>query len=119
MAQQALGAGTVVPRKRALFGLLDSDGWAWASVKAFFWLILIIFLTAYLPDRAYYLTVGRTVELGILAWPPINPSPPTNESLPCPAPVGAIVPWHPSPPELALPAARTDGSVLQVGTKIL
>ena len=34
MAQQALGAGTTVPRKRALFGLLDADGWAWASVKA-------------------------------------------------------------------------------------
>ena len=29
------------------------------------------------------------------------------------------MPWHPSPPELALPAARTDGAVLQVGTKIL
>ena len=35
MAQQALGAGTVAPRKRALFGLLDADGWGWASVKAF------------------------------------------------------------------------------------
>ena len=34
MAQQALTAGTTVPRKRAMFGLLDADGWAWASVKA-------------------------------------------------------------------------------------
>ncbi len=34
MAQQALGAGMIVPRKRVLFGLLDADGWAWAGVKA-------------------------------------------------------------------------------------
>lgn len=119
MAQQALGAGKTVPRRRALFGLLDSDGWAWASVKAFIWLILIIFLLGYLPDRAYYLTVGRTVDLGVLVWSPINLCPPANESLPCPAPVGALVPWHQSPQDLALPQARTDGAVLQVGTKIL
>ena len=30
MAQQALGPGTAVPRRRALFGLLDADGWGWA-----------------------------------------------------------------------------------------
>ncbi len=119
MAQQALGAGRVVARRRALFGLLDADGWGWASAKAFGWLILIIFMLGYLPDRAYYLTVGRTVSLGVLAWSPINLCPPTNETLPCPAPVGALVPWHPSPPELALPAGRTGGSVVQVGTKLL
>ena len=119
MAQQALGAGMSVPRRRAVFGLLDADGWAWASVKAFVWLIIIIFILGYLPDRAYYLTVGRTVDLGVLAWSPINLCPPGNETLPCPAPVGALVPWHPSPPELALPAARTDGAILQVGSKIL
>ena len=119
MAQQALGAGTTVRRRRALFGLLDADGWSWASVKAFVWLIIIIFLLGYLPDRAYYLTVGRTVDLGVLAWSPINLCPPGNETLPCPAPVGALVPWHPSPTELALPEARTDGAVLQVGTKVL
>lgn len=119
MAQQALGAGMTVPRRRALFGLLDADGWGWASVKAFVWLIIIIFVLGYLPDRAYYLTVGRTVDLGVLAWSPINLCPPSNETLPCPAPVGALVPWHPSPEELSLPSARTDGAVLQVGTKIL
>jgi hypothetical protein len=119
MAQQALGAGHAVPRRRALFGLLDADGWGWASVKAFAWLIFIIFILGYLPDRAYYLTVGRTVDLGVLVWSPINLCPPTNETLPCPAPVGAVVPWDPSPPQLALPGARTDGSVLQVGTQIL
>ena len=119
MAQRALGAGTVIPRRRALFGLLDADGWAWASVKAFVWLIIIIFLLGYLPDRAYYFTVGRTVDLGVLVWSPINLCPPTNGTLPCPAPVGALVPWLPSPPELSLPQPRTDGSVLQVGTQII
>ena len=113
-----LGSGTVIPRKRALFGLLDADGWAWATVKSFVWLILIIFLLGYLPDRAYSLTVGRTVDLGVLFWSPINLGPPTNETLPCPAPVGAVVPFEASPPQLALPAGRTDGSVLQVGTQI-
>ena len=119
MAQQALGTGMSVPRRRAVFGLLDADGWAWASVKAFVWLIIIIFILGYLPDRAYYLTVGRTVDLGVLAWSPVNLCPPSNESLPCPAPAGSLVPWHQSPPELSLPKARTDGVILQVGTKIL
>ena len=119
MAQQALGAGTLLPRRRAMFGLLDADGWGWASVKAFVWLIIIIFILGYLPDRAYYLTVGRTVDLGVLAWSPINLCPPTNLTLPCPAPVGAVVPWEPSPQELSLPQPRTDGAVLQVGTRIL
>ena len=118
MAQQALGPGTAVPRRRALFGLLDAEGWGWASVKAFVWLVIIIFLLGYLPDRAYYLTVGRTVDLGVLVWSPINLCPPQNESLPCPAPVGALVPWEPSPPELNLPQPRIDGSTLQVGTQI-
>jgi len=118
MAQQALGPGTAVPRRRALFGLLDAEGWGWASVKAFVWLVIIIFLLGYLPDRAYYLTVGRTVDLGVLVWSPINLCPPQNESLPCPAPVGALVPWEPSPPELNLPQPRIDGSTLQVGTQV-
>ena len=119
MAQQALGAGMTVPRKRAMFGLLDADGWGWASVKAFVWLILIIFVLGYLPDRAYYFTVGRTVDLGVLVWAPINLCPPQNESLPCPPPVGAAIPWQTSPPELDLPAPRTDGAMIQVGTSIL
>ena len=36
-----------------------------------------------------------------------------------PAPAGSVVPWHLSPPELALPAPRTDGAIIQVGTNIL
>lgn len=118
MAQQALTAGMTVPRKRAFFGLLDADGWGWASVKAAVWLVVISLMLMYIPDRAYYLTVNRTLDLGVLAWSPINLCPPENEGLPCPAPVGAVVPWHPSPAELALPAARTDGSAVQVGTKL-
>jgi hypothetical protein len=119
MAQRALGAGMIVPRKRALFGLLDADGWGWAGVKAFVWLVIIILLLGYIPDRAYYLTVNRTVELGVVAWSPINLCPPGNENLPCPAPVGALAPWHESPPELALPTPLTDGAAIQLGTKIL
>ena len=81
MAQQALTAGTI-PSKWALFGLLDADGWTWAGIKAFIWLVIITLMLAYIPDRAYYFTVNRTVELGLLAWSPVNLCPPGNESLP-------------------------------------
>jgi hypothetical protein len=114
-----LGPGVIVPRKRALFGLLDADSWSWAAIKAFIWLIIIILLLGYIPDRAYYLTVNRTVDLGLLVWSPINLCSSDNETLPCPAPRGAIVPWHLNPPELVLPAPRTDGTAVQLGTKIL
>jgi hypothetical protein len=119
MAQQALQPGTTQPRGRALFGLLDANGWGWASLKAAFWFILMIFMLGYIPDRAYYFTVNRTIDLGILAWSPVNFCPETNQSLPCPAPVGAVVPWQESPAEVALPAARTDGAVVQSGTTLL
>ena len=115
---RALTAGPA-PRRRAMFGLLDADGWGWASVKAFFWFIVIIFLLAYVPDRAYYFTVSRTIDLGILAWSPVNLCPPENEGLPCPVPAGSILPWHPSPPELALPAVRTDAAFVQAGTNLM
>jgi Kelch motif len=119
MAQRALTTGGTVRRKRAVFGLLDADGWGWATLKAFVWLIIIIFILAYLPDRAYYATVNRTLDLGILAWSPVNLCPPENENLPCPVPVGAITPWHPSPAQLNLPQPRTDGAVVQIGTRLL
>ena len=118
MTARALGPGPH-PRRRALFGLLDAEGWGWASVKAFFWFVVIIFILGYIPDRAYYLTVNRAVDLGILAWSPINMCPSENQTLPCPAPVGAILPWEKNPEPLALPAPRTDGAVVQVGTKLL
>ena len=119
MAQQALPAGRATTRGRALFGLLDREGWGWASVKAVFWFIAIIFLLGYIPDRAYYFMVNRTIDLGILAWSPINLCPPSNESLPCPPPVGAAIPWEVAPPEISLPKPRTDGSVIQSGTQML
>ncbi len=118
MAGQTLSPGTA-PRRRVAFGLLDSDGWGWASLKAFFWFIVIIFMLGYLPDRAYYFTVFSTINLGILAWSPINLCPPSNETLPCPAPAGAMIPWQPSPPELRLPAPRTDGAAVVAGTKLV
>ena len=115
----ALGPGLVVPKKRAFFGLLDADGWSWASLKAFVWLVIIILMLGYIPDRAYYFTVNRTLQIGLLVWSPINFCSNENETLPCPAPLGALVPWHESPSELALPQARTDGRAIQLGTKIL
>jgi hypothetical protein len=119
MAQQALHPGTTQTRGRALFGLLDANGWGWASLKAAFWFVLLIFMLGYVPDRAYYFTVNKTIDLGILAWSPINFCPEGNRTLPCPAPVGAMVPWTTSPPEISLPEPRTDGAVVQSGTTIL
>lgn len=119
MAQQALPAGRTSTRGRALFGLLDANGWGWASVKATFWFIVMIFALGYLPDRAYYFTVNRTLDLGILAFSPINFCPPENKTLPCPAPVGAVVPWEVAPPELSLKGPRVDGAIAQIGTKLL
>jgi Kelch motif protein len=116
---QALPPGRVAPRRRVLFGLLDADGWAWAGVKATFWFLVILLLLGYLPDRAYYFTVNRTLDLGIVGISPVNFCPPENEQLPCPAPAGAVLPWYPSPEELSLGAPRTDAAAIQVGTNLL
>ena len=116
---RALESGRTLPRRRAMFGAFDADGWAWASVKAIIWFVIIIILLAYIPDRAYYFTVNRTIDIGVLAVSPINLCPPENEGLPCPAPAGAALPWHPSPPELVLSEARTDATAIQVGTTLL
>ena len=119
MAQQALHPGTTQTRGRAFFGLLDANGWGWASLKAAFWFVLLIFMLGYIPDRAYYFTVNKTIDLGILAWSPLNFCPEGNKTLPCPAPLGAIVPWSTSPAQISLPEPRTDGVVVQSGTTIL
>src|SRR3982751_1848016 len=103
MATQTLSPGPLPRRRRVFFGLLDGDGWGWAFLKAFFWFVVIIFLLGYIPDRAYYFTVNRTIDLGILAWSPVNFCPPADEGLPCPPPQGAVVPWHPAPPQPAPP----------------
>lgn len=115
---KALAPGRPV-RRRALFGALDADGWAWAFVKAFAWFLIIILALGYIPDRAYYFTVSRTLELGILAWSPVNLCPAENRGLECPPPTGAIVPWELSPTELELPAPRTGGAAIQIGTDLL
>jgi hypothetical protein len=127
MAAQALGPGTTIVRRRAFFGLLDAGGWAWATLKAAFWFVAIIMLLAYIPDRALYATVQPTIEIGVplqtfnksLNVTPINLCPPSNETLPCPAPVGAVLPWQPNPPELALPEPRTDAAVVAAGLQTL
>jgi hypothetical protein len=110
MTQTALPAPQLVAaRRRAFFGLFNADGWPWAVVKSLFWFVLIIILLGYIPDRAYYFTVQRTVDVGLLAWSPVNFCPPENETMPCPVPAGATLPWHPSPAQVSLPAARTGG----------
>jgi len=106
-------------RGRPLFGLLDPDGWAWASLKAFFWFIVILFLLGYLPDRAYYFTVNPTIDLGINAVSPVNFCPSENESLPCPAPAGGILPWQKAPTQLNLPEPRRNGAAVQAGSNLL
>jgi hypothetical protein len=114
------------PRRRVLGGLLDADGWIWALVKSLFWLLVMIMALGYIPDRAYYFTVLRTISLGVdPATKPgsylsfVNLCPPENGGLPCPVPAGALLAWQPSPSELALPAPRTDGGLAQLGTTLL
>jgi N-acetylneuraminic acid mutarotase len=120
MAQTAFPAPQhVTARRRAFFGLFNADGWPWAIVKGLFWFVLIIVILGYIPDRAYYFTVQKTVDLGVLAWSPVNLCPPGNETLPCPAPVGATLPWHPGPGEVSLPAPRTDGVAGVIGQAYL
>jgi N-acetylneuraminic acid mutarotase len=118
MTEQTLGAGSTT-RRRVLFGLLAADGWSWAGLKALFWFIVIILLLGYIPDRAYYFTVFSTIDLGINAVSPINFCPPANSGLPCPPPPGSVLPWQPAPSELALPAPRMDGSLVQAGIKLM
>ena len=114
---KALPAGSV--RRRVLFGALDADGWSWAGLKATFWFVVIIMLLGYIPDRAYYFTVNRTIDLGIMLWSPVNLCPAENGSIPCPAPAGAIVPWELSPSQLDLPEARSYGAAAQLGSTLL
>src|SRR4051794_30760641 len=116
MAEYALPPGAV--RRRAVFGLLDADGWTWATLKATFWFVFIIFVLGYVPDRAYYFTVSPTIDLGFNAFSPINLCPATNQTLPCPAPAGAVVPWQQSPAELALPQGRTAVGTFSSGTNM-
>jgi len=89
-APRLVGAG---PQKRVLFGLLDAAGWGWAGVRAVAWTLVIILLLGYIPDRAYYLVVSPTVDLGLNLAPIVNICPAENEGLPCPAPRGALLPW--------------------------
>ncbi len=116
---KALPAGRAV-RRRPMFGLFDGDGWAWATAKASFWLIVLIMTLGYIPDRAYYFMVSRTVELGILGWSPVNLCPPENgASMPCPVPVGGVLPWQATPEAAALPEPRSGGAGIQLGTNLL
>ncbi|HYN70575.1 MAG TPA: hypothetical protein VEX41_10245 [Candidatus Eisenbacteria bacterium] len=107
------------PVRRPLFGALDPDGWTWAGIKAMFWFIVLILALGYIPDRAYYFTVNKTIDIGVLAWSPINLCPAENRGLPCPAPAGAMVPWEAAPTQLTLPEPRTAGAAAQLVTHLL
>jgi N-acetylneuraminic acid mutarotase len=113
---RAIGPGAVAPR-RVLFGLLDADGWGWAGVRSVLWTLVIILMLGYIPDRAYYLTVSPTVELGLNMASLVNICPGENEGLPCPAPAGALIPWK-SATEADLPGDGVDGSLLQAGSHL-
>src|SRR5512141_3455368 len=123
MATTALPPTANATRRRTFFGLFDADGWAWAGAKAIFWFVVIVTMLGYIPDRAYYFTVGKTVEIWPLApflqWSPVNLCPPENQTLPCPAPTGATLPWQPNPPQVQLPQGRTDGAAAVIGTTYL
>jgi hypothetical protein len=120
MAQTALPAPRQTVRRRVAFGMFDADGWPWSVVKALFWFVVIITMLGWIPDRAYYFTVGRTVELWPLApfmkVPLVSMCPAENETLPCPAPAGATLPWQPAPAEVNLPKATTDAASAVIGT---
>ncbi|MEO8225431.1 MAG: hypothetical protein ABI661_11560 [Gammaproteobacteria bacterium] len=116
---KALPAGRPI-RRRPMFGLFDGDGWAWATTKATFWLLVIIMVLGYIPDRAYYFIVSRTMDVGLVLWSPVNLCPPENGStMPCPVPVGGVLPWQASPVQAALPAPRSAGAAAQLGTNLL
>jgi hypothetical protein len=74
-------------------------------------------MLGYIPDRAYYLTVSPTVELGLNLASLVNICPAENEGLPCPAPAGALIPWK-NATEADLPGDGVDGSLLQAGAHI-
>lgn len=118
-------------RRRILFGLFDADGWAWASVKAAFWFVFAWATLGYLPDRAFYLTVLKTLDVNAFIgfervfglqqppfFPVVNFCPPSNGPIDCPAPPGGMTDWQTSPTELALPEPRNGASVLQAGTRL-
>lgn len=103
--------------RRVLFGLFDAAGWGWASFRAVLWTLVIILLLGYIPDRAYYLTVSPTVDLGLNGVSLVNICPAENEGLPCPVPAGALIPWK-SGPAAALPGRGDGGALLQAGTNL-
>jgi N-acetylneuraminic acid mutarotase len=116
LAEQALPPGAI--RRRAVFGLLDADGWGWAGIKATWWFLVIIFLLGYVPNLAYYFTVGTTIDVGYNAISIVNFCDAGNKDLPCPAPAGAMTPWQPNPAELTLPAGRAGALAVQSGTHL-
>ena len=73
-----MGSGAFATHYRQELRLLRSP-------QQIFWLLVLIITLGYIPDRAYYFVVSRTIEIGILGWSPVNLCPPENgPDLPCP-----------------------------------
>ena len=77
-------------------------------------------MLGYIPDRAYYFTVARTVDLGIMVWSPVNLCPPNNVLAPLPGAGRRDPPLagH-RPPEVDAPPAADRRLAVQVGTNLL
>ena len=121
MAQQALGAGTIgTATSGPCSGCSTRTAGRWASVKAFVWLVIII-LHARLPARPRLLLDGRPDGR------PRRPRLVADQPLPAderdPAVPGAGRRGRPvaavARPSCTCPQPRTDGAVIQVGTKLL
>ena len=56
--------------------------------------------------------------MGLLAWSPVNLCPPENEDVPCPAPAGAVLPWHVGETALDLPEARADAGAATAASQV-
>ena len=116
LAQPALPAGAA-PR-RAVFGLLDADGWGWAGLKAAFWFLVFVFLSATSrtsPTTSRSRTPSRSATTPIS---PINWCPARTRTCPCPAPAGAVLPWQPGRPTSQLPEALTGAAAIQSGSNL-
>jgi hypothetical protein len=116
VAQHALPSGAL--RRRVVFGLLDADGWTWATLRALFWFLFVVFMLGYIPNLAYFFTVSNTVKVGYNFASIVNWCPAANEDLPCPVSPGTLLPWQTSPAELILPSARDDSVLFQSGTEL-
>ena len=83
------------------------------------WLVIIILMLGYIPDRAYYFTVNRTLQLGLLVWSPINSARTRTRRCRVRRHSAHSCPGMSRRRSWRSRQARTDGRAVQLGTKIL